>query len=76
MALARGALSLGHSARAVAAWLAGEAGITPAIADGITRLAHRELKLRRRAEAIDKHGTLFAARVDAGIAAARGRKTR
>lgn len=75
LGLAYGALSLGHSVRAIAPWLAGEVGITLSIADGLARKAAAELKARQKAAAIDKYGGLFVARVDAGIAAAsRSRK--
>lgn len=76
MALAFVALSLGYSARVVAAWLAGEAGLTFAVADGLTRLAQRDLRARRKVATIEKFGVPLCARIDTKIAAFRNRKTR
>jgi len=72
--MARACLSLGYSRRAASKWVAGEAGVTVDVADGLTRLAAAELREARRAEVIAQLGPLFAARVDAGMKALRRQK--
>jgi hypothetical protein len=72
--MARACLSLGYSRRDAGKWVAGEAGVTFDVADGLVRLAAAELREARRAEVRAQLGALFVARVDVGMKALRRQK--
>lgn len=76
LALARAALLVGHSARAVARWLEteGAAGLTADVARRVVAKAADRLRAERRAAVEHQLGAAFIERVDTQIKALRRRK--